>query len=110
HGNAGPRAADVGRALDQADAAVMVDAGGAARLEAAVEPEAGRDPTAAVGAAELRLVMRMVSRRLGRLDHADLGVDRSIGAARAFMGRVLDAEIERVDLQLLADFIDHRFG
>src|SRR5207248_1420768 len=59
HGDGSARPADIGRALNQADGAVAVDAGRGARLQAAVEPEARGDATAAVGAGKWGLVMGM---------------------------------------------------
>src|SRR5262249_46846582 len=110
HGDGGACAADVGGAFDQADGAVRVDAGGGAGLQADVEPEAGGDAAAAVGASERRGVVRVPLRRLRGLDHADSRVDRPVGAARALTGAVSDAEVQRVNLQPLADLVHDRLG
>jgi hypothetical protein len=53
--------------------------------------------------------MRVLLRRFGGFDHADARKDRAIGTARPLAGTVLDAKIERVDLELLANFIDDGF-
>ena len=51
----------------------------------------------------------MLLRRLGGFHHANPGKDRTIGAARSFTRAVLDAEVEGIDVQLLAEFVHHGF-
>src|SRR5262249_5194972 len=131
-GERSPRAADIGRAFHETDAPVGVDAGGGARFQAAIEPEPGGDAATAfardgdrtIGSAGLFLlrfsifnlrrlqwrgVMRMLLCRLDRLDHADPGEHGAISPPSAFVGTILDPELERVDLELLAQLIDDRF-
>src|SRR5262249_18605100 len=74
HGDRRARAADVSTALDQADAAVGIDAGAAAGFQTDVEPEARGDAAATLAPrafAEGRRVVRVLPGRLDRLDHAD---------------------------------------
>ena len=39
-----------------------------------------------------------------------LRIDRTVDAARAFLDRVLQAELDRIDLQLFGQLVDHRFA
>src|SRR5262249_36743449 len=88
HGDGGARSANIGRAFDQADRTVGVDAGRRARLEADVEPEAGRHAAAAIGAGQLRFVVGRVLRRLSRFDHSNARIHGTVGAARALLRAV----------------------
>ena len=108
HGDGGARAADVGGTLDETYRAVDIDTRGHGRLEADVEPEPGGDAAAALRPAQRCLVMRMLLCGFAGLDHADPWIDGAVGSPRPFLRAVLDAEIERVDLQFLADLVDHR--
>ncbi len=110
HGDGGAAAADVGRAFDQADGAVGVDAGRDARLAAPVEPEAGGHAAPAVGAFQRRAVVRVILDGLQRLDIADQRQGRAVGTPVALLDRVDQAEVDRVDAQLLGQFVDHRLG
>src|SRR5438105_706215 len=47
---------------------------------------------------------------LERLYQSDARIDRSIDAAGAFFGGVLQAEIDRIDLQLLGQLVDDLFA
>ncbi len=45
-----------------------------------------------------------------RFDEADPRIGRPIDAARPLLGRVLQPELDRVDLQLLGQLVDHRLA
>ena len=48
--------------------------------------------------------------RFQRFDETDPRIDRPIDAAASLLHRVLQAELERVDIQLLGQFVDHRLA
>ena len=71
-----------------------------------VEPEAGRDAAALVGAERGLPVIAFLG-RLERLDQADRSELRTISSLRAFLGGVLEAELDRIQAQRLGQFVDH---
>ena len=78
-------------------------------VAAEVEPEAAGDAAPLV-LAERRLVVGMVARRLQRLAQADAVIGRPERGFRAFMRRILEPHLDRVDAdpagQLLDDALD----
>ena len=107
HGDAGARAADVGRAFDQRHGAVVVDAGRAARCAADVEPEAAGDAAAAVLARPAATSSGRCSCAASRhFDEADARIDGAVDAARPLLGGVLQPELDRVDAELLGQLVD----
>ena len=54
--------------------------------------------------------MRALLRGLHAFDVADHAVGVAVGAARALLGRVLQPQFERVDVELLGQFVDHGLG
>lgn len=112
HGDAGSRTTDVGRAEGQRHAAVCVDGRKRGTLQAAVEPKAGRDPSTYL-AAELRLrqrcgVVLALLQEVDRLPHADAWEDRAIDSASSLLRGVLRTEFQRIEFQLLTEFVDDR--
>ena len=51
--------------------------------------------------------MRAVFRGLKRFDEADARINGTIDAARPFLSRVLQPQLNGVDLQLLSQLVDH---
>ena len=92
----------------QRDRAVDVDVERDAGLAAEVEPEARGDAAPLIGA-ERRLVMRMVLHRFQGGDQADGPVCGTIGRLRAFLGRILQAELQGVHAELMGQLVDHAF-
>ena len=76
------------------------------RLAADVEPEAGGDAATLV-LAQWRAPVRMRLGGLQRLDHADRPELRPVGGFRALLGRVLEAQLDRVHADLAGDLVDH---
>ena len=78
-----------------------------AGLAAEIEPEAAGHAAALV-LAERRLVVRMRSWPPPASRPRPIGpIDRAVGGLGAFLGRVLEAEIERIHADLLGQFVDH---
>ncbi len=102
------RAADIDRSDGERDRAVHADVEVGAGLAAEVEPEAAGHAAALV-LAERRLHVRMVLRRLQRRADADRAVDRAVGGSGAFLGGVLDPELDRIHADLLGQLIDRAF-
>ena len=110
HGHRRPRASDIGRALDQAHRAIGIYVRRGARLEPDVEPIAAGDPAATMLAHQRRVPVWTGLRRLERLDEPDARVDRPVDAARPLLDGVLQPKLDRIDSQLLGQFVDHRFA
>ncbi len=105
HRHRGARAADV-RVADRDDrSAVLVDVAGRTRLAADVEPEARRDAAALVGP-ELFLQVWMVLGRFDRRGIADILPGRAVQCLDAVLGRILFAQCQRVDAELVGQFIE----
>src|SRR5439155_9839149 len=98
---------DVGRAFDQVHRAVCVHADGAARRKPDIEPETDRHAAPAIRSAERRRIVRMFLHGFDDFDAADAPVLRTVGAARALLGGVLETEIEGVHAEFLGDLIHH---
>ena len=107
HRQRGAAAADVGRADVQADPPVGVDRRERSRLHPGVKPEARRDPSAAVGAAELGAEVIEVANSLEAGDVADRTERRAVHAAVALDHCVLQPELHRVDVELASEVVDH---
>src|SRR6185369_14089300 len=56
---------------------------------------------------QLRLVVRVLPRRLDRLNEADALVGRAVGRLGALFGGVLEAQLERVHADAPRELVDH---
>src|SRR5258708_9367653 len=110
HGNGGTRAADVGRAFYQVHRAIGVHADRAARRKADIKPEADRHTAPAIRPAERRRIVRMFLHGFDDFDAADAPVLRTVGAARALLGGVLETEIERGHAKFFRYLVHHGFS
>ena len=104
-GERGAAAADVGIARDHRHRAVLADVGGGAGIGADVEPEAGGH-AARIARLDRRLVVRRVLDGLQRLDHADGVEGDAIGRLGALLGGVLQAQVDRIHVELLGQDVD----
>src|SRR5580704_10363240 len=105
HPDRGARAADVRIARHDDGGAVFVDVAGRARLAADVEPEARRDAAALIGS-ELLLQMRMVLGGIERLGVSDVLPGRAVHGLDAVLRRVLLAQCQWVDAELIGQFVE----
>ena len=105
HAERGAQAADVRRAGHERERAVLVELERHGRLAADVEPEAGRDAATLVWA-ERRLPVVALLGGFEALDEADGPELRSVSGLRAFLGGVLEPEIDRIDTELLGQLVD----
>lgn len=80
-----------------------------ARRPGIVAPKSTGHTTAAIGALERRVVVRMVDRRLHGLFEPDLWPNRPRRGARAFLRTVEQAEFQGINAELFAQHIDRRF-
>ena len=113
HRARGACAADVGRAGHHVGGAIGVDCDGGAGLKTRVEPEAGGQPAAHAAPFELRQRRFVVvggDRGVQRLQITDLSELRTRGLSGAFLGAIDAPELERVDAQLLRQFVDDGLG
>ena len=100
------RAADIGAPGGDERGAVVIHLQRRARFAAAVEPVAAGHPASLV-LAERCLVGRMVLQRLQGFDEAGVVELAARHVRRADLRRVLDAQVDRVDVELLGDDIHH---
>ena len=106
--HAGARAADVRAALHHGDHAVLGDAHFRARLHADVEPEAHRH--AAPGAFGNGLqVVRMLLGGAQAFLQADGRERGPVRRLRAFVGGVLEAQVDGIHRELAGEFVDGAF-
>ncbi len=104
-GERGAAAADVGIARDHRHRTVLADVAGGAGIGADVEPEAGGH-AAGIAVLDRRAVVRRVLHGLERLDHADGVEGDTIGRLGARLGGVLQAQVDRIHVELLGQDVD----
>src|SRR6202040_674009 len=105
HPDRGARAADIRIARHDDGGAVFVDVAGRARPAADVQPEARRDAATLIGS-ELLLQMRMVLGGLEGLRVTDVLPGRAVHGLDAVLGRVLLAQCQWVDAELIGQFVE----
>src|SRR5581483_3990980 len=100
HGERSTQASDVRGAGHQRQRSVLVELQRHGGLATDIEPEAGRDAATLV-LAEWRLPVRAILGGFQPLDEADRAEFRTVGGLGAFLGRVLEAQLDGINAELL---------
>ena len=108
HAQRSAQAADVRRAGRQVERAVLVQRQRDGGVTADVEPEAGSDAAALVGAERCFPVIALFG-SFESLDHADRAEAWAVSGLCAFLGGVLEAELDRIDVERLGHLVHDAF-